>query len=167
MAALYLILGLVALQRIGELAYARRNTARLLAAGGVEAGARHYPLFVLLHGGWLITLAVLVPSEAHIDVGLLALFALLQAARVWVLISLGRYWTTRVITLPDASLVRRGPYRFVRHPNYLIVAAEIAVLPLVFGAWEIAIVFSLLNLILLRHRIKIENAALVARRASA
>lgn len=167
MAALYLILGFVALQRIGELAYARRNTARLLAAGGVEAGAGHYPLFVMLHGGWLITLAVLVPSEAHIDVGLLAFFALLQAARVWVLISLGRDWTTRVITLPDAPLVRRGPYRFVRHPNYLIVAAEIAVLPLVFGAWEIAIVFSLLNLILLRHRIKIENAALVARRASA
>ena len=165
MTALYLILGFVALQRIGETAYARRNTARLLAAGGVEAGARHYPLFVLLHAGWLIALAVFVPSEADIGAALLVLFALLQAARVWVLISLGHYWTTRVITVADAPLVRRGPYRFVRHPNYLIVAAEIAVLPLVFGAWEIAIIFSSLNLLLLRHRLKIENTALAVRRA--
>ena len=97
----------------------------------------------------------------------MAAFLALQAARVWVLATLGRYWTTRIITLPDAPLVRRGPYRFVRHPNYLIVAAEIAVLPLVFGAWQIALVFSILNLLLLSHRIRRENAALAGRRHQA
>lgn len=159
---LYLILGLVVLQRLGELAYARRNTARLMARGGAEAGAGHYPLFILLHGSWLIALAVFVPPETGINLPLLILFAMLQAARIWVLVSLGEHWTTRVITVPGATLVRRGPYRFLRHPNYAIVAAEIAVLPLVFGAWKIAVIYSLLNAALLRHRIRIENEALAS-----
>ena len=163
---LYLILGYVVVQRLGELAYARRNTVRLLAIGGTETGAGHYPLFILLHGSWLIALATLVPSEAGINIPLLLLFATLQLARAWVLLSLGRYWTTRIITVPGAPLVRHGPYRFLRHPNYAIVAGEIAVLPLVFGAWEIALIYSLLNLALLRHRIRIENKALTPRRAS-
>jgi methyltransferase len=89
----------------------------------------------------------------------------LQAARLWVLASLGRFWTTRIVILPGAPLVRRGPYRYLRHPNYLVVAAEIAVLPLVFGAWGIALVFSLLNLVLLIQRIRVEDAALAPRRA--
>ena len=157
---LYLILGFVVAQRLGELAYARRNTVRLLARGGAETGAGHYPLFVLLHGSWLIALAALVPPGAGINLLLLLVFAALQVGRVWVLFSLGQHWTTRVITVPGAPLVRRGPYRFLRHPNYAIVAAEIAVLPLVFGAWKIALIYSLLNLALLRHRIRIENKAL-------
>lgn len=157
---LFLILGFVVAQRLGELAYARRNTVRLLARGGTETGAGHYPLFVLLHGSWLIALAALVPPWAGINLPLLLVFAALQVGRVWVLFSLGQHWTTRVITVPGAPLVRRGPYRFLRHPNYAIVAAEIAVLPLVFGAWEIALIYSLLNLALLRHRIRIENKAL-------
>ncbi len=163
---LYLILGYVVVQRLGELAYARRNTVRLLARGGTETGAGHYPLFILLHGSWLIALATLVPSEAGINIPLLLIFATLQLARAWVLLSLGRYWTTRIITLPGAPLVRQGPYRFLRHPNYAIVAGEIAVLPIVFGAWEIALIYSLLNLALLRHRIRIENKALAPRRVS-
>ena len=162
---LYLTLGFVALQRLGELVYARRNTARLLESGGVEVGAGHYPLLVMLHSSWLIALAVFVHPDTGANLALLLVFAALQLARVWVLVSLGRNWTTRVVTVPDAPLVRTGPYKFLRHPNYAIVASEIAVLPLVFGAWKIAVVFSLLNLVLLRHRIRIENRELAPRRS--
>ncbi len=104
-----------------------------------------------------------MPASAPVFWPLLAVFALLQAARLWVIASLGRYWTTRIITLPGAPIVRRGPYRWLRHPNYAIVAAEIAVLPLAFGAWPIAVVFSGLNALLLRHRIRLEEQALAPR----
>ena len=97
---------------------------------------------------------------------MLAGFIALQGVRLWVLASLGRYWTTRVITVSGAPLVRRGPYRFMRHPNYLVVIAEIAVLPLIFGAWQIAAIFSALNVALLAHRIRVEDAALAPRRAT-
>jgi methyltransferase len=162
---LWITLVLVALQRLGELAYAARNTRRLLAQGAVEIGRAHYPLFVLLHGGWLVAMAALVPAAAPVSWPLLALFVLLQLGRVWVVATLGPYWTTRIITLPKVKLVRRGPYRFVNHPNYLIVTGEIAVLPLAFGAWQIALVFSLLNAALLAWRIRIENGTLTPRRA--
>ncbi len=165
MSLLWLVLGLVAVQRLAELIHSRRNTRRLLAEGAHEVGAGHYPLIVGLHAAWLLALLLLVPSEAPVNWPLLALFLALQAARLWVLASLGRLWTTRIIILPGAPLVRRGPYRYLRHPNYLVVAAEIAVLPLVFGAWGIALVFSLLNLVLLIQRIRIEDAALAPRRA--
>lgn len=157
---------LVALQRLAELAYARRNEGRLRAAGAVEAGAGHYPLFVLVHGGWLVALFVLVPGEAPVHWGWLGLFVLLQAGRIWAIASLGPRWTTRVMVLPGAPLVRRGPYRYLRHPNYLIVAAEIAVLPLAFGAWEIAVVFAALNAALLVHRVRVEDRALAPLRAA-
>jgi methyltransferase len=157
---------LVALQRLGELVLARHNTERLLRAGAREVGRRHYPLFVLLHGGWLLALFVLTPPERTISASLLTAFILLQAARVWVVASLGPYWTTRVITVPDAPLVRRGPFRWLRHPNYVVVTAEIAILPLAFGQWELALVFSLLNALLLRHRVRVENAALRERHAT-
>ena len=156
---------LVAVQRLLEMAYAQRNARRLLAEGGVEFGARHYPLFILLHGAWLAALFLLVPEEAPVSWPLLGLYLLLQVGRYWVIASLGRFWTTRVITLPGTALVRRGPYRWFRHPNYLILAAEVAVLPLAFGAWQIALVFSLANAALLAQRIRVENAALAERRA--
>jgi methyltransferase len=163
--ALYWTLALVALQRLIELARARSNTARLRRRGAVEADAAGYPLFVLLHAGWLISLALFVPAETQPDWLLIALFALLQLGRIWVIVSLGRYWTTRVITLPDAPLVQTGPFRYLRHPNYLLVAAEIAVLPLAFGAVAIAAAFSALNLALLARRIRIEERVLAPRRA--
>lgn len=153
---------LVALQRLGELVYARRNTKRLLAAGAVEHGARHYPLFVALHGGWLAALAVLVAPAAPVDWALLGLYGLLQLGRLWAMTSLGPRWTTRVIALPGAPLVGRGPYRFARHPNYLVVALEIPLLPLAFGAWQIALGFGLANLALLAHRIRVEDRALAS-----
>jgi methyltransferase len=107
-----------------------------------------------------------VPPGTPVTWPLLTLFTLLQAARLWVIASLGRYWTTRIISVPDAPLVGRGPYRWLRHPNYLVVAGEIAVLPLAFGAWRIALLFSALNGLLLWHRILLEDAALAPRRAA-
>ena len=160
MSVLWLVLFLVALQRGVELAYARRNERRLLANGGVEAGAGHYPLIVVLHAAWLLAMAVTIPPQTLPNWWLLGVYALLQAARVWVIASLGPYWTTRVVTVPGTTLVRRGPYRFLRHPNYAIVAAEIAVLPLAFGAVAIAVVFTLLNAAILTWRIRVENGAL-------
>ena len=96
---------------------------------------------------------------------MIGVFALLQLGRIWVIASLGRYWTTRIITLPDAPLVRTGPFRYFRHPNYLLVVAEIAVLPLAFGAVAIAAIFSALNLMLIARRIRIEERVLAPRRA--
>jgi len=161
--AIQWVLALVLVQRGGELVLAARNTGRLKAIGAVEVGARHYPLFILLHGSWLLALLLLVPADRQPDWRLLGLFLLLQLARVWVVLSLGRFWTTRVITLPGAPLVRRGPYRWLQHPNYLVVIGEIAALPLAFGAWTIALIWSVLNALLLWHRIRLENRALAER----
>jgi methyltransferase len=162
--AVAVIVSLVALQRLGELLYAARNTRRLIRRGAVEYGSNHYPLFVALHAGWLIAILVAVPGTTPIDWLLLALFIMLQAVRLWVVTTLGAFWTTRIISLPGAPLIRGGPYRFLRHPNYLLVIGEIALLPLVFGAWRIAIVFSALNLALLAWRRRVEDDALAPRR---
>ena len=159
----HILVALIVLQRLVELAVARINTRRLLAAGGVEHGAGHYPLLVALHVAWLVCLAVFVPADAALDPLLFLLFLLTQAARVWVIVSLGRFWTTRVIAVPGAPLVARGPYRWLRHPNYLIVVVEIALVPLIAGAWEIAAAFSIANAAMLWHRIRIENATLTGR----
>lgn len=153
------ILAFVTLQRVAELPIARANTRRLLQQGGYEVAAGHYRLIVALHAAWLITLWWLAPGRP-IDIPFLLLFLLIQAGRVWVLRTLGSRWTTRIIVVPGEQLVAAGPYRFVKHPNYLVVIGEIAVLPLVFGLWEIAIVFSLLNAAMLAVRIRAENRAL-------
>lgn len=163
MSALYVVLALVALQRIVELWYATRNTRRLLARGAVEHGAAHYPLFVALHAAWLISMTILIPRDTQPNWTLLWVYAGLQPLRVWAVASLGPYWTTRIISLPGEPLVRRGAYRFFRHPNYVVVCAEIAVLPLAFHATEIAIVFSFLNAALLSWRIRVEERALLGR----
>ncbi len=155
---------LVAVQRLAELVYARRNTRRLLAEGGIEVGTGHYPLIMATHIAWLAALFFTVPPGASVNWWLLGLYGLLQVGRLWVISSLGRHWTTRIITLPQAPLIRRGPYRFCRHPNYMIVATEIAVLPLAFGAWWIAVAFSVINGALLAVRIRAENEALATRR---
>lgn len=160
----YAIIFLVVMQRLGELVVANRNTQRLRAKGAVEIGAGHYPLMALLHAAWLMAVLWLLPAPLTIHWVWLAVFAILQAARIWVIASLGRFWTTRIITLPGAPLVKRGPYRFFRHPNYLVVAGEIAVLPLVFGELGVAVFFSLANAAMLFWRIRQENATLAARR---
>ena len=157
-----LVAGLVAVERCGELLYAARNTRRLCAAGASEYGAAHYPLILVLHAAWLVAI---VGSASAADPlwPLLAMFLLLQVLRFWVIASLGRYWTTRIISMPGQPLVKKGPYRFLRHPNYAIVIAEIAVLPLAFREVAVALVFSGLNLALLAWRIRIEDMALASR----
>lgn len=156
-----LILALVALQRLGELVVARRNTRQLLAEGAFEAGAGHYFLFVLLHGGWLLSMLLLLPWHTAIDWRFFVPYLVLQPLRAWVVQSLSGRWTTRIIILPGAPLVRRGPYRWLDHPNYLIVALEIPLLPLSFGSWPLALIFGALNLMLLAWRLHVEKAALV------
>ncbi len=153
-----LFIAVVIAQRLAELALARRNTARLLARGAREYGAGHYPLMVAQHTLWILCLAWF-GRDAAVAPGWLAVWLGLQALRVWILASLGARWTTRIIVL-DAPLVRRGPYRLMRHPNYVLVVAEIAVTPLVLGLWQIALVFSLLNAAMIWWRVRIENAAL-------
>lgn len=155
------VLALVTAQRVGELALARRNTLRLLSRGAVETGREHYPVIVILHAAWLIGLWLLAP-ERPLEPAWLAIFAALQVGRVWVIATLGERWTTRIITVPGAPRVRGGPYRFLSHPNYLVVAAEIAVLPLAFGLVGYALVFSALNAMVLRVRIGAEERALAA-----
>lgn len=153
------ILAFVTLQRLSELLLARRNTRRLLAMGALEYAPRHYPLIVAVHASWLACLWWLAPGRP-IHWPLIALFAVLQAGRVWVLRTLGPRWTTRIIVLSGAPLEKAGPFRFVSHPNYLIVIGEIAVLPLAFGLWEVALLFSVLNAAVLAIRIKAEERAL-------
>jgi len=160
MSALGIVLTLVALQRLGELVYAGRNTRALRARGAAEFGANHYPLIVALHLAWLLSLLVLVPWRTPPVWPWLGLYVGLQGVRLWVIASLGRHWTTRIIAAPGAPLVRHGPYRWLRHPNYLVVALEIAVLPLAFGSWAIALVFTVLNAVLSGWRIHVEEAAL-------
>jgi len=160
MSVLHAVLALVALQRLGELALAAANTRRLRQRGGFEIDRAGYPLFVALHAAWLAALAALVPAATIPSWPLLAVFGILQLGRIWVIATLGGRWTTRLMALPDVALVRAGPYRFCRHPNYLIVAGEIAVLPLAFGAAGVALAFSLANAVLLARRIRLEGQAL-------
>ena len=153
------ILAFVTLQRLVELPVARANTARLLAAAGHEVAPGHYPFIVALHASWLAALWWLAPGRP-VDTAFLILFFIAELGRVWVLRTLGPRWTTRIIVVPGEKLVARGPYRFVNHPNYLVVSAEIALLPLVFGLWQVALIFSVLNAALLAVRIRAENRAL-------
>ena len=156
--------GLVASQRLLELLYSRRNERRLLARGAVERGSGHYPVIVAVHSLWLVSTLVeglLRGPEppAWWPMPLVA-FLLVQTLRYWAILSLGENWNTRVLVVPGGKLVRRGPYRYFPHPNYVVVAVEILTVPLIFGAWITAVVFSLLNAALLYLRIRTENRAL-------
>ncbi|ODT85203.1 isoprenylcysteine carboxylmethyltransferase family protein [Phenylobacterium sp. SCN 70-31] len=155
------VLALVTLQRVAELFLARRNSARLLARGGVEVGAGHYPFIVSLHAAWLIGLWIMAWDRPVAPLWM-SLFLLLQLLRIWVIATLGDRWTTRIIVLPGAPLVRRGPYRVLSHPNYAVVVAEIAVLPIAFGLPAYALIFSALNAAVLWVRIRAENRALAS-----
>lgn len=162
-------------QRLTELVIARRNTARLLAAGGVEHAATHYPLIVALHSAWLLALAGQVFFTLYagepvggaegISLPLLAVFVAVQGLRFWTLATLGPRWTTRIIVVPDETLVAQGPFRFVSHPNYLVVIAEIALVPLILGLPVTAAIFSALNAAMLVVRVSAEERALAPARA--
>lgn len=161
-----LVLALVTLQRLGELVLARRNTARLIAAGAVEVAPGHYPAIVALHAAWLAGLWLL-GWDAAVRPGWLAVFCLLQLLRAWVIATLGPRWTTRIIVLPGRPLVAAGPYRWLSHPNYAVVATEVAVLPLALGLPWFALAFSLLDAAVLAVRIRAEERALAGGAASA
>ena len=154
-----IILVLVTLQRLGELVIARANTRKLLGRGAIEVGANHYPLVVLVHAAWLIALWIWGRDQ---DVNLVALaaFAVLQGLRLWVLATLGSRWTTRIIVLPGEPLVASGPYRYLSHPNYAVVAGEIALLPLALHLPLLALVFTVLNAAVLVIRIRAEARGL-------
>lgn len=154
-----LLLALVTAQRLSELWMAKRNTRRLLAQGAVEHAPGHYPLIVALHAAWLLGLWLLGYDE-RVEPLWFGLYVILQVLRGWVLATLGPRWTARIIVLPGAPLVKRGPFRWLSHPNYAVVAAEIFVLPMVFGLPWYAAVFSLLNAAVLTVRVRAEERAL-------
>lgn len=156
--ATLLFLGFIVVQRLSELFIAKRNTARLLAKGAYEVGASHYPAMVALHSAWIASLIIFGYGKT-IAVGWLAVFAVLQACRIWILCSLAGRWTTRIIILEEA-LVVRGPFKYFAHPNYMLVVAEIIVAPMVLDLLWVTIVFTALNAAMLWVRIGVEHKAL-------
>ena len=162
----FLILALVTAQRAVELHYSNRNTKVLLEEGGHEVGGAHYPFIVIVHVAWLACLWWFGwGKEVHWP--FVIVYLLLQVVRAWILMVLGPRWTTRIIVMPGEPLVTTGPYRYFRHPNYLVVALEILILPLAFGLWWIAFIFTLLNGALLYWRIRMEDEALAHLRRNA
>lgn len=154
----FLFLAFIVVQRLGELVIAKRNTAALLARGAHEVGAAHYPVMVALHSAWVLCLLIFGYSQ-DIHLGWLALYAVLQVFRVWILGTLGRRWTTRIIVI-DEPLVAKGPFRFIPHPNYTLVVFEVFVAPMILGVVWVAFLFSALNAAMLYHRIRVEDGAL-------
>jgi methyltransferase len=159
-----LAVSVVALQRLFELVLARANERKARALGAVERGQGHYPFVVALHVLWLVSTLVEgllrgpdFPTYWPVP---LALFLLVQPLRYWAILSLGENWNTRILVVPGANLVRRGPYRYLSHPNYVVVVVEILAFPLTFGAWITALVFTVLNAAVLSLRIREENRAL-------
>jgi methyltransferase len=159
------ILGIVTLQRAGELVVSSYNTSKLVARGAVEVAPGHYPLIVAVHAAWLISLWAF-GRDQPVNIAALLVYLVLQGLRFWVMWSLGSRWTTRIIVLPGRPLVSVGPYRFLSHPNYAVVAGEIAILPLVLDLPLLAAIFTILNAAGLAIRILAENRALAAFRAT-
>lgn len=158
-------MALVGLERLAELFVSKRNAAWSFARGGQEFGQKHYPAMVVLHSALLagcVAEVMLVdrPFVAALGWPMLVVVVLSQGLRWWCIATLGRQWNTRVIIVPDMTLVRRGPYRWLRHPNYVAVVAEGVALPLVHTAWVTALAFTVLNAVLLKVRIASEEAAL-------
>lgn len=159
----WMLLGFLTAQRLAELVYANRNTRALLARGAREYGRGHYPAMVAIHAAFLAALWLTTPANQPLIWPLAVLFILLQAARLWVLATLGPYWTTRIISAPDLPRITGGPFRFVSHPNYCVVTAEIATIPLIFGHFWIAMIFTVLNAGILTIRLHAENRVLTER----
>ena len=153
-----LLLAFLTLQRLVELGISSRNTKALLLDGAYERGARHYPVMVSLHAAWLATLWYFGWNHAAFA-PLVVAFACLQIARLWILLTLGKRWTTRVIIARNVAPITSGPYRFVRHPNYLVVALEIPCVSLALGLVWHAVFFSVLNVAMLAWRIRVEDGA--------
>ena len=157
-----LFISFVIFTRLVELLHSRRNEIWLLQRGAVEYGRKHYPFIVALHALFLVSLIVehCTVQNGAFNAVLLLLYFMLLAFKVWVIGSLGKFWNTRIYRVTNFPLVKKGPYKYFKHPNYLIVIAEIAIIPLVFNLYFTAIVFTILNSIMLFVRIKEENKAL-------
>ncbi len=167
MIAYYVLLALIALERITELVVSQRHAAASLRRGGLESGAGHFPVMVALHTA-LLAGCVIEPIVAHrafhpvFGSVMIAVVLAANALRWWCIATLGQYWTARVIVVPGTRLVRSGPYRWFTHPNYAAVIIEGAALPLAGSAWVTAAAFTALNAVLLTVRIRCENHALIA-----
>jgi methyltransferase len=163
-AILVLAVALVTVQRLLELVLARHNERRACAKGAIERGRGHYPFLVALHFLWFVSILVegtlRGPELFPYWPAPLALFLLAQSLRYWAIFSLGEYWNTKILIVPGAKLVRRGPYRYLNHPNYVAVVVEIFTFPMIFDAWITALVFTFLNAALLFVRIHEENQTL-------
>jgi len=159
-----IVISIVILQRLVELVVAKRNEKWMRSQGAIEAGSGHYPIMVAMHIAFFISLLaeviLLDRSLSSMWIILLVIFLTAQVARIWCLTSLGNFWNTKIIILPGADVVQKGPYKWVRHPNYIIVTTELLVLPLIFGAYSTAIIFTLLNVWMLSVRIPAEEKAL-------
>jgi methyltransferase len=155
---------LVLAQRGAEELYSARNTKALLAEGASEAGATFYPVVAATHLAWIASLFFLIPPDARIIWPLIVYYLALQVVRYWVIASLGRFWTHRIITLADAPITRRGPYRYLSHPNYALTIVETFALPLAFGALALAAIMTALWWVVIATKIKLEDEALAARR---
>jgi len=155
---------LVLVQRGFEELHSQRNTRRLIAEGGREEGRDFYPVVAVTHLAWIASLFFLVPVDAAISAPLLAAYLALQAVRYWVIGTLGRYWTHRIITLEEAPVVHAGPYRFVRHPNYWVTIVETFLLPAVFGAYALGAIMGAVWAAVIAYKIRLEDEALAVRR---
>ncbi len=162
----YSLITLVILQRVVELVISKRNEKWLLSNGAVEFGREHYKFIVMMHSLFFISMIVEYNLRGRhyefnvINYLFLVFFILLQGLRIWVLVSLGKYWNTKIYRIPGSELVKIGPYKYLKHPNYVVVACEIFSLPMIFDLYYTAIVFSILNAVMLMLRIKIENRVL-------
>lgn len=167
----FLILGpaqiaalMVLLQRGLEELHSARNTRKLIAQGAKEYGKEYYPVVAATHLGWIAAIFFFVPKDALVFWPALIFYLLLQVLRYWIISSLGKYWTHRIISLENAPIVVRGPYAFVRHPNYLTTYLETFLLPICFGAYEVALIFGVLWWVVIRHKIFLEDETLRRRR---
>ena len=156
---------LVLVQRGIEELYSRRNTQALLAQGAVEAGRDYYPVVAVAHLAWIASIFFLIPAGAPVIWPLLVLYLALQIVRYWVIGTLGRYWTHRIITLDEAPVVKSGPYRWLKHPNYAVTLAETLLLPSVFGAFALGVIMTAVWAAVIRYKIELEDAALAERRS--
>lgn len=148
--------------RMGELLLARRNEKWLLQQGAVEYGQKHYPLIVMLHVFFFVSLIAeyLIVEPSSYSLPLFLLFFILLAFKVWTILALGKFWNTKIYRVTAFPLIKKGPYRYLKHPNYIQVIAEIAIIPLIFHLYYTAVIFSVLNLIVLTVRVREENRAL-------
>jgi methyltransferase len=155
---------LILMQRGAEEIYSQRNTRALLACGAREEGAAYYPVVAVAHLSWIASLFFLIPRDARPLWPVIGLYVALQAARYWVIATLGPYWTHRIITVDEAPTVSSGAYRLFRHPNYAVTVAETLLLPLAFSAFALALIMTAIWVAVLSYKIRLENAALAARR---